>query len=380
MSSSPLGTSIPSINDLQQNVARLLQQQLLSSQQVAGPSTSLGVNDLDLARSNIKALAFVKAVGLHGAYRYLRDFIARQAIPIKSSGEFLDGWLATYFQESQRRKEAAAATGLVSGTGVTATLLVAGTIMQTTDGRQYRVFADVAVVAGVVTASVMALVAGVAGNLSGGTALTLVSPVAGIDSAFTAAMPNGVSNGADAETDAQAIYRLQQRLSNEPMGGCPADYARWALSVAGITRAWGLRNPAGATTAGVIIMADGNASPGLPTAGQQQAVLDYIRDPKRGPPDELFVIIPTAVPVNVTVNVSPDTAAIRAGVLTALQDLFFREAVPGGSIPHAHLVEVISSVTGEYNHTISSPVITSGALFTVSSYDRLLVLGTVTFV
>lgn len=377
MSSSPLGTAIPSINDLQQNVARLLQQQLLSSQQVAGPSTSLGVNDLDLARSNIKALAFVKAVGLHGAYRYLRDFIARQAIPIKSSGGFLDGWLATY---GMTRKEAAAATGLVSGTGVTATLLVTGTIMQTTDGRQYKVSADVAVAAGVVTASVIALVAGVAGNLSGGTALTLVSPVAGIDSAFAAAMPNGVSNGADAETDMQAIYRLQQRLSNEPMGGCPADYARWALQVAGITRAWGLRNPAGASTAGVIIMADGNVSPGLPTAGQQQAVLDYIRDPKRGPPDELFVIIPTAVPINLTVNVSPDTAAIRAGVLTALQDLFFREAVPGGSIPHAHLVEVISSVTGEYNHTISSPVITSGALFTVSSYDRLLVLGTVTFV
>lgn len=377
MSSSPLGTSIPSINDLQQNVARLLQQQLLSSQQVAGPSTSLGVNDLDLARSNIKALAFVKAVGLHGAYRYLRDFIARQAIPIKSSGEFLDGWLATY---GMTRKEAAAATGLVSGTGVTATLLVAGTIMQTTDGRQYKVSADVAVAAGVVTASVIALVAGVAGNLSGGTALALVSPVAGIDSAFAAAMPNGVSNGADAETDAQAIYRLQQRLSNEPMGGCPADYARWALQVAGVTRAWGLRNPAGATTAGVIIMADGNVAPGLPTAGQRQLVLDYIRDPKRGPPDELFVIIPTAVTIDVTVNVSPDTAAIRAGVLTALQDLFFREAVPGGSIPHAHLVEVISSVTGEYNHTITSPVITSGALFTVSSYDRLLVLGTVTFI
>lgn len=377
MSGTPLGTSIPSINDLQQNVERLLQQQLLSSQQVAGPSSNLGVNDLDLARSNIKALSFVKAVGLHGAYRYLRDFIARQAIPIKSSGEFLDGWLATY---GMTRKEAAAASGLVSGTGLAGTLLVTGTIMQTPDGRQYKVSADVVVAAGVVTAPVIALVAGVAGNLSGGTALTLVSPVAGVDSAFTSAMPAGISKGADAETDAQAIYRLQQRLSNEPMGGSPADYARWALQVAGITRAWGVRNPAGATTAGVIIMADGNAAPGLPTAGQQQQVLDYIRDPMRGPPDELFVILPTAVAINVTVNVSPDTAAIRAGVVTALQDLFFREAVPGGSIPQAHLVEVISSVTGEYNHTVSSPVITSGALFAVSGFDRLLVLGTVTFV
>jgi uncharacterized phage protein gp47/JayE len=240
---------------------------------------------------------------------------------------------------------------------------------------------DVAVaVGGVVTASVTALVAGIAGNLTGGTALALVSPTIGIDAAFSVAMPNGITGGADPETDALAIYRLQQRLSNEPMGGCPADYARWALQVAGITRAWGVRNPAGATTAGVIIMADGNASPGLPTVGQQSLVVAYIRDPKRGPPDEFFVIIPTAVTINMTVNISLDTAAIRASVQTALQDLFFREAVQGGSIPHSHLKEVISGVTGEYNHTVSAPALTEGGVFTVTAYNYLLVLGTVTFV
>lgn len=103
-------------------------------------------------------------------------------------------------------------------------------------------------------------------------------------------------------------------------------------------------------------------------------------DPRRGPPDELFVIVPTPVVVNVTINVIPDTAAIRAGVVSALQDLFFREAVPGGSIPHDHMVEVISGVTGETNHTISSPVITSGASFVAGAYNQMLVLGTVTFV
>jgi uncharacterized phage protein gp47/JayE len=109
-------------------------------------------------------------------------------------------------------------------------------------------------------------------------------------------------------------------------------------------------------------------------------VVDYIRDPKRGPPDELFVIIPTPVTINVTLNVSPDTATIRASVVLALQDLFFREAVPGGSIPHGHLKEVISSVIGEYNHTISAPALTEGGIFTVGTYSSLLVLGTVTFI
>ena len=373
--SSPLNVAVPSIEELSQNAARLLQQSLAEAAQTSQPA-EVSATDLDLARSNVRALAFVQATGLHGAYRYLRDFIARQAIPIKAVGEFLDGWLTTY---GMQRKEAAAAFGQVSGTGVNATLLPAGTLMQAADGRQYAVSVDVAVASGAIVATVIALVPGAPGNASTGTALTLVSALTGIDAAFTVLGTGGLSGGADLETDADAVYRLQQRLSSEPMGGSPADYARWALEVPGITRAWGVRNPAGPTSAGVIIMADGNAAPGLPTTGQRDQVLDYIRDPRRGPPDELFAIIPTPVTINVVVNLSPDTTTIRSGVEAVLRDLFFREAVPGGSIPHSHMTEAISSVVGEYNHTISAPAIVSGGLFTVAVYNELLVFGGVTF-
>lgn len=371
--SSPLNVPIPSIEELSQNVARQLQQSLAQSAQTARPA-ELSATDLDMARSNVSALSFVQAVGLHGAYRYLRDFVARQAIPTQSTDEFLDGWLRTY---GMTRKEAAAAFGQVNGTGVNGVLLAAGTLLQVDDGRQYRVSVDAVVSGGAVVASVIALVAGAAGNLANSSVLKLVSPVSGIDAAFTAS--SGVSGGADVEVDADAVYRLQQRLASEPMGGSPADYARWALQVAGITRAWGLRSPAGPTTAGVIIMADANPGIGLPTLGQRDQVLDYIRDPKRGPPDELFVIIPTPVVIDWVINLSPDTAAIRASVTAGLKDLFFREAVPGGSIPHSHATEVISSVVGEYNHTISTPAIVSGGFFTVNSFEKLLMLGTVTF-
>lgn len=367
---------IPSINEATQNAARLLQQSLAQAAQTANPA-ALGSVDLELARSNTKALAFVEGVGLHGAYRYLRDFIARQAIPIYSSDEFLDGWLASY---GMTRKEPAAAVGLITGTGVATSLLAAGSLAQDDRGRQYRVTADVAVAGdATVSASVIALVPGLAANAVAGLSLSLVSPVAGVDSAFVVGV-DGLGGGADLETDAQAIYRLQQRLSNEPMGGSPADYARWALQLPGITRAFGVRNPAGPTSAGVIIMADGNVAPGLPTTVQQRQVLDYIRDPQRGPPDELFVIIPTAVTKNWTISLSPDTAANRAAVMAAVQDLFFREAVPGGSIPHSHVKEVISAAPGEYNHTITAPVLTEGGVFTVASYDQLLASGTFTFV
>lgn len=371
-----LTVPIPSINEVTQNAARLLQQSLAVASQ-AGNGAALSASDLELARSNVQALAFVQGVGLHGAYRYLRDFIARQAIPIYSAAEFLDGWLATY---SMQRKEAAAAFGACTGTGVAAAVLGSGALLVDGQGRQYRVTAN-AVVAGdgTLAASVIALLPGVAGNASTGLALTLLSPVTGVDSAF-AVGSGALGGGADLEADAEAIYRLQQRLSNEPRGGSPADYARWALALPGITRAWGVRNPAGPTSAGVIIMADANVAPGLPTTGQQRAVLDYIRDPRRGPPDELFVIIPHAELVSIVMSLSPDTPEIRANVTAEIQDLFFREAVPGGSIPHSHITEVISAAAGENNHTIYSPVISTGGVLTASGFDSLLVLASVEFV
>lgn len=373
MATSPLNVAIPSIQDLTANAARLLQQSLAQASQALGPQ-ALGAVDLDLARSNVRALAFVQAVGVHGAYRYLRDFVARQAVPLHASGAFLDGWLATY---GMARQPASVASGTVAGTGVNGAVLAAGTLMQSGAGAQFRVTAGAVVAGGAVAPSIVALVEGTAGNLAAGATLTLVTPVSGIDSAFVATA--GLAGGADLESDAAANARLQQRLSAEPRGGSPADYARWALSVPGITRAWGVRNPGGPTTAGVVIMADVAGVATAPSPAQRQAVVDYIRDPRRGPPDELVVVVPTLLPVNFTLHLAPDTAAIRTGVTAALNELFLREGVPGGSIPHNHVVEAISGVAGEYNHAISAPAITNGGVFTSAGYDQLLVLGSVSF-
>jgi len=374
MSTTPLNVPIPSISALVQSAAALLQDSL--AQAHATSTASLSATDLALARSNIKALSFVQAVGLHGAYRYLRDFIARQAIPIKAVDEFLDGWLETY---GMPRKEATTATRRLSGTGIDGVQLDVGTLLQAENGQQFSVTTGGTVVDGIIVVDVVALLAGTAANLASGASVSLVAAVPGIDSGF-AVVPDSGRDGTDRETDTEAIYRLQQRLSSEPMGGAPADYARWALQLPGITRAWGVRNPAGPTSAGVIIMADGNVPPGLPTVGQRELVRAYIEDPERGPPDELLVIVPDPVLIDLVIKLDPDTPAIRAEATLELQDLFFREAAPGGSIPHAHLVEAISGVSGEYNHQITEPAITSGGMLTVDRYDQLLVLNSVEFV
>lgn len=367
-----LNVEIPSIEVAQRNVARLLQQSLQQASQAAGVA-DLSATDIQLARSNVAALAFVEAVGVHGAYRYVRDFLARQAIPIYSTGSFLDGWLETF---KLTRKAASSAQGSASGTGVTGAILGAGTLLRTPTGSLVKLTAAATVIAGSgISISAIAMTPG-ALAIKAGTELTLVSPVSGVDSTFTVAadwVP-----GVDAETDEQAIYRLQQRLAYEPMGGAPGDYARWALQVAGITRAWGVRNIAGATSAGVICMADGNPSSvsayGLPTAAQLSQVVAYITDPMRGPPDELHVIAPTPVLIAPTIQLTPDTPEIRAAATAALRDVFFREVTPGSSLPHGHLIEAISEVAGEYNHRWVSPALNQGDLFTVPTFAHMLVL------
>jgi uncharacterized phage protein gp47/JayE len=373
-----LNVPIPSIDELQRNAARLLQQGLQFATQAAG-AAALSTTDLELARSNLKVLAFVQAVGLHGAYRYLRDFIARQAVPVFSSGQFLDGWLSTY---GLTRKPASVAYGRLSGTGVAGTVVVTGTIFQSQGGDHVMVAADTVISAGgVFSADAIAVDAG-ALAVPAGTAFSIMSAVIGVNSAATA--PLAWAPGSEAETDDEAIYRLQQRLANEPMGGAPADYARWALAVAGVTRAWGIRNPSGPTSAGVIVMADGNPSSvssyGLPTTAQLDAVYAYIADPRRGPPDELHVLAPIPVVVAPQIRLTPDTAASRASVRAGLRDLFFREAVPGGAIPHGHLMEVVSQVAGEYNHSWDAPVLTQGSLFTAPTFQHMLVLDDPVFI
>lgn len=374
MINSPLQVAIPNIEELQTQCARLLAQSLAQAVQAADPQ-SLSPRDLELARSNFAALSFAQAVGLHGAYRYLRDFIARQAIPIKSSGEFLDGWLLSY---GMQRKSAQAALGTAQGTGVAGSLLGAGTLLQSSSGQQYQVVSG-GVVDGLgnVSVSLVATLAGSAGNEAAGAALSLVSAVSGINSGFIVAAA-GIGGGADVETDDEAVYRLQQRLANQPLGGAPADYARWALTVAGITRAWGIRNPLGPCTAGVVIMADNNAG-GLPSAAQAQAVFDYITDPMRGPPDDLYVITPTPISVDLTIRLLPDSADARLAVSAELKNLFYREAYPGGQIPHTHLIEAVSVAAGEYNHEFVSPVLTVGGFLATAGYQDVLTLGTVTF-
>jgi hypothetical protein len=86
---------IPSIDELAANVARLLQQQFAEANQTAQPA-ELSATDLDLARSNIKALSFVMGMGLHGVYRYLRiSSLLKRSRSVRWTSSWTAGWPPT---------------------------------------------------------------------------------------------------------------------------------------------------------------------------------------------------------------------------------------------------------------------------------------------
>lgn len=366
------GPLTPSQQQLYDNHIAYLQQALAEK---ALESDDLSALDAELARENNKVLAYLLATGLDGNYKYMREHLARQMVPTTSTGWWFEEWINL---KIGGRKQANPANGNVIMTGTPATMIPVDTELQNSDGLIYAVDTDTVIDGtGQAVVPITATIGGSGTNLSAGAELTLVASLPGIDATATVDV-DGLERGTDTETDAEALYRLRQREENPPSSGAPGDYERWALMVPGITRAWGLRTPAGPCTAGVIIMADDNGNNGIPTAADQQAVYDYITDHDRGAPDELFVIIPTPLMVDVDLSLTPDTQAGREAVELELLDLFYREAEPGVEIPHTHLVEAVSIATGEHTHVFNTPAIVSGGAIEPGEYE-IPVLGEVTF-
>lgn len=351
--------SKPSLEQLIDNALVLLHQALEDAN-----APELSVLEQQLARSNNKVLAFINAVGIDSAYQYMDTFLSKQLVPTTSTGKWLKLWLDAY---GIKFKKASFATGQVLITGTAGVAVGAGSTFKAANGMEYVIDTPVTIAAsGEVAASITAILGGKKGNLPANSKLNLANPIAGVNSEVVA--QNGLERGTNDETEEEVLIRLKQRLKHESMGGSPYDYERWALEVPGITRAWGLRTPAGRGTAGVLIMADNNTNR-LPSAADKQAVYDYITDEKRGPAaDELFVIIPTPVYVDHVLTVTPDTPNVRAAVEAEINDLYWREAEHSKAMPHSRLTEAVSIAAGEKDHRFISPVLTQGGAVVVGKW------------
>lgn len=270
------------------------------------------------------------------------------------------------------RHDAARATGEVSLTGTNGTIVPAGTALSGADGIELVTTEDAVIAVGVAVAPVEASEVGAAANLEEGAAVTLQSPIAGVDSAGTVAAP-GLAGGADRESDARLLQRLLLKLREPAHGGAAADYVQWALAVGGVTRVWVAGGEAGLGTVVVRFAVDDAPHGPAPNAGEVaavQAALDAVRPVTA----DVRVFAPVLVAENITLSVTPDTAEVRAAVEAELAALFLTESAPGQRIYRTHVAEAISRAAGEEDHTLTVP---AGDIEPAAG--EMPVLGTVTF-
>lgn len=324
----------------------------------------LSADDI-LRRADADVYARVLAGLAHGLYGYV-DYLANQIIYDTAEAEFLARWASIW---GVTRKPAAAATGSVTFAVSAGAVIQAGTLLQALDGVQYQTTADATVSAPTATAPVAALVAAAAGNRSTGQTMTLVSPVAGVQSSATA---GDLVGGADLESDDDLRARLIDRIQQPPHGGDAHDYVTWALEVSGVTRAWCFPLELGEGTVTVRFVRDDDASP-IPDVGEVAAVQAYI-DARRPVTAAVTVVAPVAVSLDFSIAVAPNTTAVKDAVQAELSDLIAREAKPGGTIYLSHIRAAISAATGEDNYTMSAP-----SADVTNTAGNMTTLGTITW-
>lgn len=327
-------------------------------------------SDALLRRSNFNILSRLMAGVAHGLYGYL-DYLAKQMIYDTAEGWFLERWASIWKITRLPGSFFVGSATCTNSNVVDHVLIPAGTELQRSDGVLYLTNSDVVIPPGSSsTVLVTAGAVGAASNTATAVNLTLTNPIAYISSVVLTGV---VSSGADIELDDSLRSRLLSRIQTPPHGGARFDYEAWAMSVPGVTRAWVTSNytiPNESMAAGAVkvrFVRDNDATGIIPDAAEVAAVQSAL-DAVRPVTVALTVAAPTAVPLNFSINPTPDTAAVRATIKAELKDLIAREAIPinttaaAGSNPTttdpiylSHIRAAISAAAGETNYTMTAP-------------------------
>jgi uncharacterized phage protein gp47/JayE len=276
------------------------------------------------------------------------DWVADQVMVDTAEAEFLDRHGAIW---GIPRLPASAARGSVTVTGTPGAVVPAGTELRRGDDARYTLDGDVAIGAGgAATGGVTATTPGALGNAEPGTALTFVTPAAGIASGAVVAA-GGLAAGSDQELDDELRPRVLAKIQDPPAGGKASDYAAWARAVPGVGRVFVFPTQYGPGTVAVLFLTQDG---GIPPAPLVTAVAEAI-ELERPVTAAVSVLAPTASPVAFSIELDPDTAASRAAAAAALAEYFAEEAAPGGTLRLSRASAAISAASGETWHRIALP-------------------------
>jgi len=302
-----------------------------------------------LRRTDAEVYGRVQAAAVHTVYGYI-DYLARNLLPDLAD----EDWLSRHANMKRcPRKAATFAGGFARWDVATDGIPIpAGVIIQRDDLTSFTTTAKATSAGGVLRVPVICNTAGKAGNTDDGLAMRLVSPVTGLTSAGVA---DSIQGGADVEDLEVWRARVIERWYWTPQGGADGDYEVWAKEVAGITRAWTYRHWSGRGTVGVMVANSDLIYP-IPDAATVAAVKAYIEPLAPVAGADIYVFAPTPHIVDFQIRLNPDSTAVRYAVDAELRSMMLRDGVPEGVLKLSRIREAISIATGEYSHTLVSPV------------------------
>lgn len=210
------------------------------------------------------------------------------------------------------RKAATKATGQVTITGSNGTVVPVGSLYATGSGVQFATTAEVTIAAVTATANIEAVVAGATGNVPAAAITDLPVSIPGVNTVTNA---NPTTGGTDAETDADLVARLLEKVQLPATSGNSAHYMQWAKEVAGVgdAKIFPIWNGAGTVK---VVLIDSNKQQA--SAQIVQDVADYIEEVR---PIGATVTVAAAVelPIGVTATVVLDVGAVLANVQVAFE-------------------------------------------------------------
>lgn len=284
-----------------------------------------------------------------------QSWIKDQIIPsVKSDDETI---IETAASEGVIRKQATFATGPAVFKGNTP--LPEDMEMQTATGIVYAVTTSGVPVDGVMTVTIQASDAGASGNLPEGESLTLLSPVPGVESIGLTGT-GGIIGGADIEPVPELLDRLLFRKRNPHVGGAVHDYVIWAREMAGVSRAWAFDAWHGPCTIGLAWVYDDRSviTPGYQDRKNMEDYLFRHTDPATGvwvgKPGgiEVWPVELVLRPVNMVIDITPDTSATRKAVQSRLLTLQ-KTLQPGQTLPISAIRTAIGTASGVTDYKLN---------------------------
>ena len=268
------------------------------------------------------------------------------------------------------RIPAAAAAGSATVAGTNGTVIPSGTALLGPADAAYSTTASATISGGVATLAVAADVPGTAGNADAGAILRLVSPVAGLSPQTATVAAGGLTGGLAEETLEAWRARVLARIRARSKGGTASDYEQWARRAPNIGQVAVRQEWVGPGTVGVIFALANGTAPGPTDIARVEAEIAADRPVTA----QVFVLGASIVTRALTLEIQPDTTAVRNAITAAFAAFLAREPGIGGTIRLSRLSEALSSATDEYAHRIVSP-----AADVVLTSAQLAVPGTITW-